>query len=119
MYREAQRKYQKRIVNTDLYKERQKRYIKKLKLKVFAAYGNKCACCGESEPLFLEIDHINNDGAQHRKTIPHHSFYQWLKRNNFPSDFQILCCNCNRGKFLNGGICPHKNKAGTDEINGG
>jgi hypothetical protein len=30
---------------------------------VFAHYGEQCACCGESERLFLTIDHINNDGA--------------------------------------------------------
>jgi hypothetical protein len=32
---------------------------------VYAAYGGyKCNCCGESEPMFLSIDHIDNDGAE-------------------------------------------------------
>ena len=31
---------------------------------VFSHYGgDRCACCGETEKLFLTLDHINNDGA--------------------------------------------------------
>lgn len=81
---------------------------KRLKQKqiVFDAYGKICACCKESEPTFLSIDHMNNDCAKHRKTIGS-GIYRWLIKNNFPSGFQILCMNCNFGKkFL--GICPHK-----------
>ena len=114
-YREYQRKYQGRIMGTEAYKARQARYKKRLREKVLLAYGNKCACCGEAEPLFLEIDHTNNDGAEHRQTIPRNRLYQWLKKHNFPAGFQILCCNCNRGKWLNGGVCPHKSNASTDE----
>ena len=33
--------------------------------QVFEAYGGyKCNCCGESEPMFLSIDHIDNNGAE-------------------------------------------------------
>ncbi len=35
--------------------------------KVFNHYGKKCACCGESIYEFLTIDHINNDGAKHKR----------------------------------------------------
>ena len=65
-----------------------------LKLKVFEAYGNKCNFCSEDNIEYLTIDHINNDGAQHRKIIGTQIF-PFLKRNNFPKDFQILCFNCN------------------------
>lgn len=82
-----------------------------LKLKVFIAYGGvKCACCGETDPIFLSIDHINNDGRKHRELIGNDKIYRYLFKNNFPKGFQVLCHNCNRGKYLNGGICPHKNK---------
>jgi hypothetical protein len=32
----------------------------------------------------------------------------WLKRNNFPSGYRVLCMNCNHGRKRNGGICPHE-----------
>lgn len=87
----------------------------KQKAEVFAAYGGKCTCCDEDNLIFLSIDHKNNDGAEHRKVItPGSQFYGWLKRNKYPSAFQILCHNCNHGKYLNGGVCPHK---GAGEMN--
>jgi len=87
----------------------------KIKDIVFAAYGGyKCVCCGETEPMFLTIDHINNDGAKHRRQISgkrhmagYHT-YKWLMDNNFPDGFQVLCMNCNHGKRMNNGICPHQ-----------
>lgn|SRR3990167_2632035 len=74
-----------------------------------------CVCCGEKEVLFLALDHINNDGAKHRKELKTsknvasgHRIYKWAKDNNYPPIFQILCHNCNFGKWRNKGICPHK-----------
>ncbi len=81
----------------------------KRKEAAFAAYGNKCACCGESERMFLHFDHVNNDGYEHRqKTSPGSEFYLWLERHKYPETIQILCANCNHGKRMNGGVCPHK-----------
>lgn len=87
----------------------------RIKEAVFAAYGGyKCACCGETEKAFLTIDHIENDGAAHRRSITgkRHSAgfhtYIWLVKNSFPNGFQVLCMNCNHGKRMNGGICPHQ-----------
>jgi len=73
-------------------------------------YGGKCACCGESEPCFLAIDHIEGNGNSHRKKIGKwgSGFFKWLIKNDFPDGFQILCHNCNMGKHLNGGVCPHQ-----------
>lgn len=84
-----------------------------LREQVFSAYGgHKCSCCGETEPLFLSIDHIDNDGAEMRRKGVHSrggtQFYQWLRKNGFPDGFQVLCMNCNLGKHRNGGVCPHK-----------
>lgn len=79
----------------------------------FAAYGGKCACCGESETKFLTIDHINNDGSKERtsnKTARAAGvmFYRVLQRRGFPKDnYQLLCWNCNCAKGL-WGICPHQ-----------
>ena len=83
--------------------------------EVFAAYGGyKCVCCGEAERLFLSIDHIHNDGAAMRKAKLYSGngtgFYLWLRKNGFPSGFQVLCMNCQVGKHKNGGVCPHQRK---------
>ena len=80
---------------------------------VFAAYGGyKCSCCGENEPMFLSIDHVNNDGAEERRSGKYHgsgtAFYQWLRKNGYPSGYQVLCMNCQVGKHKNGGVCPHQ-----------
>lgn len=93
------------------------------KLEVLNAYGGCfCKCCGETEISFLSIDHINNDGATHRKIIFGNNgrsgdIYPWLKKNGFPTPerFQVLCGNCQWGKRSNKGICPHQKKGEADE----
>ena len=83
------------------------RYRENYRGKVINAYGGKCVCCGETEPHFLSIDHIDGGGRAHRREIGNH-LYQWLIKNNFPKDnFQLLCynCNCAKGHF---GECPHE-----------
>ena len=84
-----------------------KKYRRKLKLMAIKNYGGKCNCCGEKNPAFLSIDHINQNGAEHRKEIGTH-IEIWLRKNNYPRGFQVLCFNCNWGKHINNGICPHK-----------
>ncbi len=84
-----------------------------LKKIVYNHYGNSCACCGESNSIFLSIDHKNNDGSTHRKQVKPFQkasgcMYLWIINHNFPTDLQLLCYNCNRGKHYNKGICPHK-----------
>ena len=66
-----------------------------------------CACCGQSDERFLSIDHIHNDGAIRRKADRKHAKPYRIIKDGFPSDFQILCFNCNfaKQKF---GICPHE-----------
>ena len=75
------------------------------------AYGGHCSCCGESNPLFLTADHVNNDGAIERKTFVGRGtpFYIKARREGYPSKYQLLCFNCNLGKSVNKGICPHNN----------
>ena len=80
-----------------------------LRRELVAAYGGKCACCGESEYAFLDLDHVNNDGRADRAERGNgQRLYVWLKANGWPRDrYQLLCCNCNQGKARNGGGCPH------------
>jgi hypothetical protein len=81
-----------------------------MRQEVLDRYGRECACCGESIEMFLCVDHVNGGGNQHRKEIGVGSvrLYSWLKQNGWPDEFQILCCNCNAGKYKNGGVCPHE-----------
>ena len=93
---------------------------RKLKDAAYAAYGGyRCACCGETIEAFLSIDHVNNDGAHHRRLVDRRKIYKWLARNGYPKDFQVLCMNCNFGKARNGGICPHKSSEGSTTIPSG
>lgn len=97
---------------------RQRDFQRQLADEVIAHYGGKCACCGETERLFLSIDHINNDGAEHRRSINPKAVsngkgvgvYHWLRKNGYPEGFQVLCMNCNCGKARNGGVCPHQSR---------
>ena len=94
-----------------LEKERQRegKVNKKRKDLVRAHYGNKCTCCGETEQAFLTLDHSNDDGSKRRLVEGSGTrLYKWIIRNNFPPDLQILCFNCNLGRYINGGVCPHQ-----------
>lgn len=85
-------------------------YAGKLKLQVCNGFGGKCECCGEARCWFLSIDHIYNDGNQERaKGLKSTAFLKYLIGNNYPKDkYQLLCLNCNIGKWHNHGICPHQ-----------
>ena len=112
----AQRMREWRLANLERHRGTCRRNDQRMKDACYEAYGGyRCACCGESHPQFLTIDHINNDGAAHRKDVNNglrrgggKKIYTWLISNNFPAGFQILCMNCNWGKARNGGICPHR-----------
>ena len=93
--------------------EKTKRNQQRCRNEVYDAYGGyKCNCCGEAERMFLSIDHVNNDGAQERKSGKYNgggsAFYTWLRKNKFPTGYQVLCMNCQVGKHKNGGVCPHQ-----------
>jgi hypothetical protein len=102
--------------NKDKYADKHKAYqkvrYKRLRLFALQKYsigGIQCSCCGEKEIRFLCIDHVNGGGTKHRESIGRSNTYMWLKKNNYPKGFQVLCANCNMAKRENG-ICPHKIK---------
>ena len=96
----------------------------RLREEIFNHYSNgkqKCLICGFSDKRALCLDHIANDGAEHRRSVSakwHRggnavAIYLDLKKRNFPPGFQILCCNCNRIKEVervNGKICVGANE---------
>jgi hypothetical protein len=82
----------------------------KVRLEALQAYGGsspQCECCGEGIFHFLALDHIDGGGHQQRKETGGGGFYTWLRRHNYPAGFRVLCHNCNFGRQINGGICPH------------
>jgi hypothetical protein len=94
----------------DRANENARRRNAELRDQVIKAYGGKCSCCGETEKLFLTIDHVNNDGAEMRKNGHKDRVYKYLIDNDYPQGFQVLCMNCNFGKHRNGGVCPHRSR---------
>jgi hypothetical protein len=101
--------------NKIIQRNHSKKYRQKLIIQVLSHYGGnppKCACCGERELDFLTIDHINGGGNQHRKKVLGHLiggwiFYIWLRKNNFPEGFRVLCWNCQWGCRKHNGVCSH------------
>lgn len=91
------------------------KYRQRDKDKVYKLLGSVCVNCGEADRMFLEIDHVANDGRQHREKVnykwsvddkratsmhPRH-YLKYLQDN--PDGLQILCCNCNKAKARNKG----------------
>ncbi len=72
-----------------------------------------CSCCptdseSQQHSEFMTIDHINNDGAEHRNSPGvKSSITNYLFSHGFNfKDYQLMCYNCNSaiGHF---GYCPH------------
>ncbi len=97
------------------------------RLKILQYYSKRlsksnipcCRCCGEKSHVdFLAIDHIAGrkemDSEPELVELGYSSSKKvevlgnWIKKNNFPKGFQVLCHNCNfaKGKL---GQCPHQN----------
>jgi hypothetical protein len=95
-----------------------KKYREELKLEVFSIisklHSNSkipcCRCCRNSSHIdFLTIDHIEGrkNLSKDEKKLKGEKLNVWLRKNNYPEGFQVLCWNCNmtKGSF---GQCPHE-----------
>jgi len=111
--------------NREALRARERARHLKLKLEAIARFGGKCACCGETKYQFLSLDHVDGDGAEHRRGYglkspastrrPH--FLRLLKRDGWKtkSKLQVLCMNCHIAIDLWGG-CPHNEAEGFDVV---
>lgn len=93
----------------------------RLKLQVLEIYSGKspkCACCGEEHIEFLTIDHVlgyRRENGNYTDGTPKYrsgtALYGYLKVNNYPLGYRVLCLNCNFaiGHF---GYCPHQKSKG-------
>lgn len=84
--------------NREKLRAAEHRYRQNLRAEMILAYGRNCKHCGESDPLVLVLDHINDDGQEDRKANNHnggYQFYRQLKAKGWPDHVQLLCHNCN------------------------
>ena len=109
--------------------QRQKNYKSRLRMSALIHYSKSisnvdiptCACCGENSIIdFLCIDHIkgkkvmeNDDELVklgYKWQWDTNKLMLWLKNNNYPVGFQVLCHNCNfaKGMVKNNYTCPHE-----------
>lgn len=104
--RERTAEYEKRNRTKLQFEARQTR--RRLRTETFEKYGGSfCACCGEDYYEFLTMDHIDGSGADHRRQMGTKTdIYHWLKKNNYPPGFRVLCMNCNFALGYHG-YCPH------------
>lgn len=111
----AKKRYKEIMADPELHRKKNaanRAWKRRVKIEIIRRYGGKCICCGENRIEFLCIHHIDNDGAKHRQKLhisAGYSFYAWLKRNNYPEGFKVLCANCNTALGYYG-YCPHKTK---------
>jgi hypothetical protein len=96
---------QSRLKNKAVWKIRYHEQENKIRKDVMNHYGGKCVCpdCGFDDldfklfnKSFLQMDHINGGGSKDRLITGSGSkFYRWIKRNNYPPGFRVLCGACN------------------------
>lgn len=82
--------------------EAYRKYRQKRKLETLAKYSMsgvpRCNWCGIEDIDVLCLDHINDNGAQHKREEKYSDIHTWLRTNNYPEGFQVLCYNCNMKK---------------------
>lgn len=112
--KDAKNKRRKELRASEPYRsivaEKARAYRRTLRSATIQAYGGECACCGESTPEFLAIDHIKGrkgeDGKKDKRLGV--GIYQWLRARGFPKDnYRLLCSNCNNARSWFG-ECPHE-----------
>lgn len=90
-----------------------------LKIEVLGKYSNgkpECVCCGFRDIRVLEIDHIRpkmnrrheltSSGSPHATKLSGYNLLNYIKKNNFPNRYQVLCRKCNNSKADRSG-CYH------------
>jgi len=78
--------------------EQQRVYTQRLRFAAFAKLDPHphCLICSCEELRWLTIDHINGDGAQHRRDMGHKRVYLAIIADPNPkSTYRILCYSCN------------------------
>jgi hypothetical protein len=89
-------------------------------MTAFCSGPPRCQCecgCSVAKVGMLTFDHVNNDGAAHRRELGNgkhqnkgsYGFLRKLKLAGWKSErsIRVMCWNCNSGRANNGGVCPN------------
>ena len=89
-------------------KAKRKAHDLKLKFEVLSVYSKRhsnndipiCRCCGNKNFQWLQVDHITAKKhlSEKEKLLGGRDMWTRLKKDGYPSNFQILCANCNFAK---------------------
>lgn len=79
---------------------RRRTLIKEAAINIYSNGEACCSWCKQADIDMLCLDHINDDGATHRKKLGNNKYwmYEWLMKHDYPDGLQVLCFNCNRKK---------------------
>ncbi len=99
----AKRMQKSRAKPESKHKENKRKSDQRLRTRILEAYGNRCAICGITHKEFLALDHIDNDGAEHKRLLSGgkrfadgYTVYRDVAKQGYPKDkYQLLCHNCN------------------------
>ena len=97
--------------NRNRYNASKSKYKEKLKIETMMHYAGgkpECKLCGIDDIDILCLDHINDNGAEHRRSLSisgkghsgGHRIYEVLRRDGYPEGLQVLCANCNLKKSM-------------------
>lgn len=85
-------------------------HINRLRERALALLGNKCAWCGFTDVRTFHIDHVYGYGWLDRLMLNHQQ--RLMRVLEIPSDYQILCANCNTIKAKETDEFNHKKYTG-------
>ena len=93
--------------NKEAKQKRRKELCDAERNKFLELYGGKCECCGESQKLFLAIDHVQGQkGITNKETGI--KAYRKANKKLDKTMYRILCHNCNFATRFDGSVCPHQ-----------
>ncbi len=93
---------------TLLDKMTRRKQRRSMKWHIIKELGNKCECCDEDKLELLTIDHINKDGAVHRRQKGGDVWRDIVKLGVPKDRFRALCYNCNYALYHNDTCLHHK-----------
>ena len=101
--REYNKKYRQEF--SDKIKKDKSNYNRTAFLECVSHYShgtNRCSWddCDEDRLDTYTIDHIDGGGRKHKREKNIGNIYHWLRKNNFPEGYQIICANHQMEKVI-------------------
>lgn len=99
-------KFTKKYADPEKRKATVRRNQRKRRETLIDDLGGGCTCCGEAIYEFLQIDHIQDNGAERRREFNRPSLNTSDLRKHM-EELQVLCGSCHNAKSQYG-KCPHQ-----------